>query len=629
MQASKVGVVARRQAKRWAQARFGWDHERRVSFVFGCQRSGTKLLLRVLDNSPSVRVWHEDDPGAFDDFQLRDEATLRRRIRRSPAPVHVLKPICDSQRADELLASFPSARGLWTVRRPAAVARSAVAKWGEHQREVVDGVVSGEVQAWGWRARAVPPEVVEELRAVWRRDLTPHEGALLFWYLRNRFFFALGLDSHPRMLLVRYEDLTSSPQAWEPVFLHVGLRLDPAYLARVQDGPVKTVEASEHILALCEGLWERLSAARGQPGPPSPVLLGINTLGTGGAERYVVTVANWLAEQGSEVTVSSSGGELTGDLLPQVRHEQLPLRRVRAELPVVAAQLRALLLDRRPQVVVANSLVVTWVARMAGLGQHLVVVNVAHGWPEDRYSRVGPLMRAADHVVAVSPQVRDKLVAAGLDPERCSVVYNGVDMRGLGQREGRARQERRAELGASDEQVLVLTLGRLTEQKAHQHVIALARALRERRPELRWAIVGTGDRDEELQELVREQGVQDRVRLMGLRSDAPELLGSADIYLNCSNWEGMPLSTIEAMASELPIVATRTEGCAQLLDSSCGLVVDVGDVPGLAEAISRLAEDPGLRREMGLAARSRAFERFSHQRMARELSEVLLRVSAR
>ena len=620
---------SKREAKHLGQLRYGWGGRRQVTFVFGCQRSGTKMLVRVLDESATTRVYHEDDRAAFEDFQLRQDGVLRALIASSPAPSQVFKPICDSHEADRLLDRFEGSRALWIWRDPDAVARSAVAKWGDHQRQVVDAVASGDLETWGWRTARLPPPLVEDLRRVHRPDLSAEEGALLFWLLRNRFFFELGLDRDPRVLLLRYEDLLEDPATFRAAFHHAGASFRRAHLHRVQPrrGPGPRLDASPEIRELCDALVARLRS-RPCPAAPhaSPVLLVINTLGTGGAERYVVTVANWLAARGIEVAVASSGGELVADLDERVPHLEAPLRRVRGDVVRATAAMRRILRELRPAVVVANSLIVSLLTRAAWPGERVPLVTVAHGWPEDRYPTVGRLIGVADRVVAVSPEVRRKLLAGGLRAGACEVIHNGVDQSDLGPREGDLRRQRRAEMGAADEDLLVVTLGRLTEQKAHHHVVTIAAALRDRLPRLRFALIGTGDRDEELARLVADAGLSDRIRLLGLRDDAPDLLGSADLYLNCSDWEGMPLSTIEAMAAGLPIVATETEGSAELLDGTCGLVVPVGDALGMAAAIARLAEDEGLRARMGGAARDRARAHFSHDRMVEQLAELLDRV---
>lgn len=622
-----------RQVKSASQVRFGWDHPKRTSFVFGCQRSGTKMLMRILDNSPETRIYHENHASAFRDFQLRSNAVVRALAASSPAPAQVFKPICDSQRADQLLADFPHARGLWTYRHCDDVANSAWQKWGAHQREVVTAVVQGDLSRFGWRTERISPAVKAELTRVWRADLTDHEGALLFWYLRNAFYGELGLHTHPRMLLVKYERLVTDPEeAFRRVFTHVGARFDPAFLGRVHADSVgrkPPPPSSPEIRELCLGLLARMDAwaAGAVEVLPSPVLVMINTLGVGGAERYAVTVSNWMVERGADVAIASSGGDLVGTLDPRVVVHDLPLRKVRAQVPQLARRVSAILAAKRPAAVITNSLAMTLIARAAQPGRRAPVINVAHGWPADRYRLVAPLMRTADVVVAVSPDVKEQLVRNGLPASRCEVVFNGVDCRGLGPRSGDARAAARAAMGAGPDDILVVSMGRLTTQKAHQHVVTVAGALKGTQPRLRYAIVGAGAREEELTQRVRAADLGGIVRLLGLRSDAPDLLGSADIFFLCSDWEGMPLSTIEAMAAGLPTVATRTQGADQLLTPSCGIVVPVGDTAAMADGIARLAGDPALRAAMGTVARERALEHFSHDRMVRELSEIVARVA--
>ena len=624
---SAPGFLAR-QAKHIGQVRQLGTRPQRLGFVFGCQRSGTKMVMRILDQSPESRIYHENHASAFSDFQLRSDATVRALLATSPAPVQVFKPICDSQDAAAILDRFEGSRGVWIYRDPHDVARSAVEKWGAHQTEVVTAVVNGDTETWGWRTAQVPDEVRAALARVWRPDLTPHEGALLFWVLRNQFFFSQGLDRDPRVRLVRYADLVQRPaDAFDGLFTHLGAAFSAEWVESVRASSLgrATPQGAAEIRALVDDLLARMDAWRPHPVPlVNPVLLMIDTLGVGGAERYVVTVANWLDAHGVDVAVASEGGALADELAPGVRFIEADICEVRAtDLPAAARTVRAILQEVQPAAIVSNSLATALVGRAAQVRRTIPIVNVAHGWPEERYRKVAPLMRVADRVVAVSPDVKRKLVAAGLDDARCRVVYNGVDCTPLGRREGAVRATARAAMGAGPEDLVVAIVGRLEAQKAHQHIPAIAARLKERCPRLRFALVGGGSREEELRALVEEHGVADRVRLLGRRRDVPDLLGSADLYLNCSDWEGMPLTTIEAMASGLPVVATRTEGAAQLLDARSGVVVDVGDVEAMADALARLDEQDDLRAAMSAAARERALAHFSHDRMVQELADVV------
>ena len=638
LQALKAAApgFARRQAKHLKQARYGWDHDRAMGFVFGCQRSGTKMVMRILDNSPAIRIYHENHLSAFDgEFQLRSDRTLKALARLSPAPVQVFKPICDSQEADLILDRFQQARGVWMFRDPDDVANSAVEKWGAHQRDIVDAIVAGETsEELGWRTARISDDVRAELAAVHRADLTEHEGALLFWYARNRLFFSLGLATHPRVRLADYQRLVEHPaEAFEEVFHHLGAPFDPVWVERVHAGSVgrnPAPAASPEIRALVDGLlarlrsWEAPTPARLTP--PAAALVLINTLGIGGAERYVVTISNWMVQQGMRVALAAEKGRLVDELDPAIDYRDMDLHGVRADLPMAAGKVRKLIEQSGAEVIITNSLATALIARAAQLGKGVPVINVAHGWPAERYGTVAPLMRAADAVVAVSPDVRDKLAAAGMGADRIHVVFNGVDCSGRERREGDVRAQARAAMGVGEDELVCIIVGRTEAQKAHQHIVALARRMQTSHPHLKFALVGSGSRDQELAELVEGEGVADRVNLMGLRRDVADLLGSADIFLNCSDWEGMPLTTIEAMAGALPVVATQTEGSDQLLDAESGIVVPVGDVEAMATALGRLVDDGAERLQMGQHARSRALSEFSHERMSAELLAVATRV---
>lgn len=622
----------RRQVKTLRQVAYGWDHPKQVSFVFGCQRSGTKMLMRVLDKSPATRIFHENHASAFRDFQLRSDRTVRALVRMNPAPCQIFKPICDSQRADELLARFSDAHAIWLYRHYDDVANSAVEKWGGHQREVVAAVASGAVEGWGWRTERVPAPVVEAIRAVYRPDLGDEEGALLFWYMRNALYFELGLHREPRARLVKYEDLARRPEdTFPPLFAHLGVPFSAESIAGVHADSVgrrQPPRASEAIRALCADLLARMDGtAPARREVASPLLVVVDKLTTGGAERYAVTLSNWVAGRGGDVAVAGSPGEMQHELSPGVSFVSLPYSRDDGgDLPGAVARVRGLIRDRPPAAIVTNSLLTTWIARAARGRRRIPIVAVAHGWPERRYRVVGPLLRVADRVVAVSPEVRAKLLANGLDAARCEVVLNGVKCDQLGPRTGEARAAARSAMGAGPDDLVVVSVGRLSAQKAHQHVIAVAARLRASHPRLRYAIVGEGERDTDLEALVRAAGLGDIVRLLGLRADVPDLLGSADLYLTCSDWEGMPLATIEAMASALPIVSTRTEGAAQLLTPECGAIVPVGNAVAMSDAVAVLAGDAHLRARMGEAARRRALASFGHERMAREVMGVVDRL---
>jgi glycosyltransferase involved in cell wall biosynthesis len=361
---------------------------------------------------------------------------------------------------------------------------------------------------------------------------------------------------------------------------------------------------------------------------PSPILLLTNQLTTGGAEVYVLTVSAWLAEQGVQVEIAASPGDLVDRIDPRVRYHPVPLKDLRLGIPAAAARIGAIVRRLRPQVILANSMVTAWVARLANPRLDIPVVAVAHGWPARRYMWVARPLSVADRVVPVSHDVAMRLQRAGLSPERCTIVPNGVDLSPYIPRTRAQRDAARAAFGAGPDDVVVANVGRFVSQKRQERILEIAARLRDVAPHVRYGIIGWGEREAELREEIAARGLGDIVRLLVKRTDVPDLLLASDLYLSTSDWEGMPLSMIEAMAASLPIVATDVEGMRALIDSSNGVLVPPGDLDGLVEGVRRLATDPAARLSRGGESRLRAEQQFSRDVMCRRLAAVLSEVVA-
>src|SRR5579859_225472 len=185
------------------------------------------------------------------------------------------------------------------------------------------------------------------------------------------------------------------------------------------------------------------------------------------------------------------------------------------------------------------------------------------------------------------------------------------------------RRRVRAELGTADETVVVLAVSRLVWHKGYPE---LAAALGEVPDAVLW-VAGerlVSDRGPDMEALLREAGLGERLRLLGYREDVPALMAAADIFVLPSRFEGLPMSVIEAMLTVLPVVACDVRGPAeQVVEGVTGLLVPVGDAPALAGALRRLTEDTELRARMGAAGRARAIERYDEAKVLARTIELL------
>ena len=159
---------------------------------------------------------------------------------------------------------------------------------------------------------------------------------------------------------------------------------------------------------------------------------------------------------------------------------------------------------------------------------------------------------------------------------------------------------------------LVGNVARLAPQKDHETLLEAARLVRDRRPDVRFAIVGDGELREELER--RAEGLP--VLFTGARDDVPELLASFDVFAFPSLFEGLCLAVIEAQAAGVPVVATPAGGIREtVVDGETGLLVPTRDPGALAGGILRLLDDRELAERLATEARRRVRERYSEERM--------------
>jgi glycosyltransferase involved in cell wall biosynthesis len=198
------------------------------------------------------------------------------------------------------------------------------------------------------------------------------------------------------------------------------------------------------------------------------------------------------------------------------------------------------------------------------------------------------------------------------------LIPNGVSIDAFSP-DREVRQRVRRELEVEPQTLVFVHVGRFAAVKNHEMLVAAFAQLVGQQPlptEL-W-LVGDGELREAVQHQVRALGIESRVRFLGVRSDIPDLLRAADVFVFPSRWEGNPLSVMEAMATGLPVIATAVGGVPELVEEGAsGILVPNEDLHGLVAAMQRMAQDPNLRGQMGQAARQRAVERFDIRQTVR------------
>lgn len=230
----------------------------------------------------------------------------------------------------------------------------------------------------------------------------------------------------------------------------------------------------------------------------------------------------------------------------------------------------------------------------------------------ETYRRMLP---AVDRILCVSEGVCASYLRAGVPAAKLRTVRNGL-------RPCPPRRERagiRQRLGLPAAAPVLLTVGRLTEQKGHHDLIAAMPAVLASVPDAVVLCAGDGPLAGDLRALVRALGLEERAHLLGQRDDVPDLLTAADAFVLPSLFEGLPLAALEAMAAGLPVVGTRVCGTSEVVvDGVTGRLVAPRDSPALAGALVEVLSDPGRATRWGQCGRQRVVEEFSAARMAAE-----------
>jgi len=348
---------------------------------------------------------------------------------------------------------------------------------------------------------------------------------------------------------------------------------------------------------------------------PLVVMQVVPNLRIGGAQRVAVTLCNELLAQGHAVVLVTigEGGPLEEALRkgPALTIHSLKLRRRSLlQFPLfvtsvtrIVLRLRSLMRRHRVDAVQSHmgeaNLLGTLAAWLAGVPRRFPtfhsLVFTARSGADDRRNRLArrtlrAFSRIATRFVAISEAVRQKVIAdTGVAPERVVTVRNGIEIPPPADPAQRGRS--RAELGLAADDPVAICVGRLSAAKGHPHLLRAVALLAAGMPRLVVLLVGDGEERASLEALARELGVAQHVRFLGFRSDVAGLLAAADVFVLPSNWEGLPVALLEAMAAGLPAVATRVAGTVEVIADGAGLLVPPQDPSALAAALRSLLTD--------------------------------------
>lgn len=347
------------------------------------------------------------------------------------------------------------------------------------------------------------------------------------------------------------------------------------------------------------------------PIPPHRKVLLVSGPAAGGLRRHVDLLAERLPPLGYEVAVAAPDALRLEAEVPRFAVELGDRPRPARDLEALRA-LRRAAREWKPDLIHCHGAKAALLGLAAlGWSRTPVMVTFHNLWGGGPLTApLRALLPFAAWSICVSQAVRDSLARSGMRPHCCEVIPNGVDLDLFFPAPNRVPPP-----------FTVAFAGRLTEEKGVPVLLAAAEILAEQGVPLRFLIAGTGPLQKQVEaHPLRASGM---LVYLGQKSDILRVYHAAHALVMPSHAEGLPMAALEAMACELPVVASRVGGLPEIVgEGKTGLLVPPGDPSALAEALRTLAEHPAVAVAMGVEGRVRVEKEYFLERMLARLDRL-------
>ncbi len=326
----------------------------------------------------------------------------------------------------------------------------------------------------------------------------------------------------------------------------------------------------------------------------------IDTTGPGGAETVFIELADRLRARGHNSIVTIRGEGWVADTLRKKGLDPIVIDCKGSFNLKFLYQLHRLVKQHNVDLVQSHLLGSNVYCGLLGLLTRVPVVGTFHGVvdvaPDERFTglKLGVMNHGLSRFVSVCQGLADAIAERGLlNLEKTEVIYNGVDIPRYAKAED---QNLRAQLGLPEDALLAGCLGNIRPAKAYDVLIKALPAVLQRFPNFHVAVAGhaKGPLQQELEDLAVSLGVREHIHFLGFCNDSAAHLASIDAFLLPSRSEGFPVSLIEALSANLPIIATRCVGTEEILQHGVnGWLIEPENIEALSDALIKLlSNDP-------------------------------------
>ena len=257
------------------------------------------------------------------------------------------------------------------------------------------------------------------------------------------------------------------------------------------------------------------------------------------------------------------------------------------------------------------------------------VVSTVHGWIANDYKgRIYTLidkfiLRFFNRVISVSKRTSGLVIKSGIKPSKNSIINNALKLENYIKNIN--DKSFREEIGCSDATVIIINVGRLSPEKGQMDFLKAGREVVKQNTNIKFVIIGIGPDQEELENFVNDNNMKDVVYFAGFRKDMVSIYNSADLVVQSSYTEGMPNVIIEALAMQVPVIATDVGGTSEVVDDGrAGVLIQAGNVNQLSDEVVKFIENKDDYCSMVAKGYEYIHMNFNHETRAQHLSKIYM-----
>lgn len=258
---------------------------------------------------------------------------------------------------------------------------------------------------------------------------------------------------------------------------------------------------------------------------------------------------------------------------------------------------------------------------------NIPIITTVHGWIDNdvkgklliKLDKI--ILRYFNHIIAVNREIKETLVSNKIEKERITVLHNALVIDNFEKKCG--NRTFRKEMGLKENHIVIGNIGRLSPEKGQGDFLEAVKQVLDKGYRCEFVIIGKGSDEKKLKRLVNKNGTENHVVFAGFREDISSIYDSLDLVIQSSYTEGLPNVVLEALAKEVPVIATNVGGTSEIIENGVtGILISPKNPEEMAREIINFLKDPNKMMDMTRFGREKVRKEFDFRQRTEKLETI-------